>query len=88
MPRGPVSQSLADGPEEHRLKAEAARNDVADRIDFISWLPQQAALFELYDSHDLFLFPSLHDSGGFVVLEALSRACLSSASISEAQRTL
>jgi glycosyltransferase involved in cell wall biosynthesis len=29
-------------------------------------------LFELYQSHDLLLFPSLHDSGGFVVLEALS----------------
>jgi glycosyltransferase involved in cell wall biosynthesis len=29
-------------------------------------------LFELYRSHDLFLFPSLHDSGGFVVLEALA----------------
>jgi glycosyltransferase involved in cell wall biosynthesis len=60
------------GPEEHRLKAEAARYDVADRIDFISWLPQQQ-LFDLYESHDLFVFPSLHDSAGFVVLEAMSR---------------
>ncbi|HEY6433902.1 MAG TPA: glycosyltransferase, partial [Acetobacteraceae bacterium] len=34
--------------------------------------PQQE-LFHLYDSHDLFVFPSLHDSGGTVVLEALSR---------------
>src|SRR5262249_17128782 len=31
-----------------------------------------AELFELYDTHSLLLFPSLHDSGGFVVLEALS----------------
>src|SRR6516165_9275312 len=60
------------GPEEHRLKAEAARYDVADRVDFISWLPQQQ-LFDLYESHDLFVFPSLHDSAGFVVLEAMSR---------------
>jgi glycosyltransferase involved in cell wall biosynthesis len=60
------------GPEEQRLKAEAARYDLADRIDFISWLPQQQ-LFDLYESHDLFVFPSLHDSAGFVVLEALSR---------------
>jgi glycosyltransferase involved in cell wall biosynthesis len=28
-------------------------------------------LFELYDGHDLLLFPSLHDSSGGVVLEAL-----------------
>jgi len=61
------------GPEEQRLKAEAARYDVADRIDFISWLPRQQQLFDLYDSHDLFVFPSLHDSAGHVVVEALSR---------------
>jgi glycosyltransferase involved in cell wall biosynthesis len=61
------------GPEEHRLKAEAARYDVADRIDFISWLPQQQQLFDLYESHDLFVFPSLHDSAGNAVVEALCR---------------
>ena len=43
---------------------------IKDNVDFISWLPQRN-LFELYDSHDFLLFPSLHDSGGFVVLEAL-----------------
>ena len=63
---------VGSGPEEHRLKAEAARYDVADRVDFISWLPQQR-LFDLYKSHDLFVFPSLHDSAGFVVLEAIAR---------------
>ena len=26
---------------------------------------------ELYQQHDVFLFPSLHDSGGMVVLEAM-----------------
>ena len=39
--------------------------------DFVSRLPQ-GKLFNLFESHDLLLFPSLHDSGGFVVLEALS----------------
>jgi glycosyltransferase involved in cell wall biosynthesis len=63
---------VGSGPEEHRLKAEAARYDVADHIDFVSWVPQQQ-LFDLYESHDLFVFPSLHDSAGFVVLEAMSR---------------
>jgi glycosyltransferase involved in cell wall biosynthesis len=64
---------VGGGPEEHRLKAEAARYDVADRIDFISsWLSRQQ-LFELCESHDLFVFPSLHDSGGQVVVEAMSR---------------
>jgi glycosyltransferase involved in cell wall biosynthesis len=63
---------VGNGPEEHRLKAEAARYDVADHIDFISWLPQEQ-LFDLYKSHDLFIFPSLHDSAGYVVVEAMSR---------------
>src|SRR6202020_2167039 len=42
-----------------------------DRIEFIPWLPQQH-LFALYGNHDLLVFPSLHDSSGNVVLEALS----------------
>jgi glycosyltransferase involved in cell wall biosynthesis len=58
------------GPEEARLKADAQARKVSDNIDFISWLPQNK-LFELYESHDLLLFPSLHDSSGGVVLEAL-----------------
>jgi glycosyltransferase involved in cell wall biosynthesis len=60
------------GPEEHRLREEAVRYGVADRVDFISWLPQDE-LFYLYDHHDVFVFPSLHDSSGWAVLEALSR---------------
>jgi glycosyltransferase involved in cell wall biosynthesis len=59
------------GPEEGRLKAAAAAYDLQDKINFVSWLPQQQ-LFELYVSHDLLLFPSLHDSSGGVVLEALA----------------
>jgi glycosyltransferase involved in cell wall biosynthesis len=61
---------VGTGPEEARLKADAKAREISDNIDFISWLPQNK-LFELYDSHDLLLFPSLHDSGGAVVLEAL-----------------
>ncbi|HEY6430584.1 MAG TPA: glycosyltransferase family 4 protein [Acetobacteraceae bacterium] len=63
---------VGQGPEKARLQADAASYKLADKVDFISWVPQQE-LFHLYDSHDLFVFPSLHDSGGTVVLEALSR---------------
>jgi glycosyltransferase involved in cell wall biosynthesis len=61
---------VGSGPEEARLKADAVARKINDSVDFISWLPQKN-LFELYDSHDLLLFPSLHDSSGGVVLEAL-----------------
>jgi len=36
-----------------------------------SWLPQNE-LGTLYQSHDVFFFPSLRDSGGMVVLEAMA----------------
>lgn len=62
---------VGKGPEEPRLKTSAAARGLGDKIDFISWLPQQK-LFDLYRSHDLLVFPSLHDSSGGVVLEALS----------------
>jgi glycosyltransferase involved in cell wall biosynthesis len=63
---------VGNGPERNRLQAQAVALNVNDRVDFVPWLPQER-LFELYSSHDLLLFPSLHDSAGFVVLEALSR---------------
>jgi glycosyltransferase involved in cell wall biosynthesis len=63
---------VGDGPECERLKAEAAALNLGDRVDFIPWLPQ-TELFALYGEHDLFVFPSLHDSSGNAVLEALSR---------------
>jgi hypothetical protein len=70
---------VGDGPEEGRLKADVALRKLAGNVDFIPRMPQEKFL-RLYDSHDLLLFPSLHDSSGGVVLEALSHgmpvACL------------
>lgn len=49
----------------HRLNLDAS----------INWFPrmEQAKVMQAYLNHDAFLFPSLHDSSGNVVLEALSR---------------
>jgi glycosyltransferase involved in cell wall biosynthesis len=63
---------VGNGPEEGRLKAEVLTRKIQDSVDFIPWLPQHR-LSDLYESHDLLIFPSLHDSGGFVVLEALGQ---------------
>lgn len=63
-----------------RGEAEAALRDLAARLALggaVQWLqdlPRETVL-RLYAEHDLFLFPSLHDSGGTVVLESLSRGC-------------
>jgi glycosyltransferase involved in cell wall biosynthesis len=57
---------VGDGPERATLE-----QGVGDGIKFVSRLPQ-GDLFRLYETYDLLLFPSLHDSGGFVALEALA----------------
>jgi glycosyltransferase involved in cell wall biosynthesis len=62
---------VGDGPERPRLETDARRYDLSKHITFVPRMPQ-TELFALYENHDLLLFPSLHDSGGFVVLEALS----------------
>ena len=54
----------------HRLAREL---EVDRAIDWIDWIPQNQVL-EFYSQHDVFLFPSLHDSSGNVVLEALSHS--------------
>jgi glycosyltransferase involved in cell wall biosynthesis len=59
------------GKEQERLKAVTARYNLGNSIEFVPWLAQRQ-LFALYRGHDLFIFPSLHDSSGGVVLEALS----------------
>jgi glycosyltransferase involved in cell wall biosynthesis len=63
---------IGEGPERARWQKLAERHGVAAQIDWREWLPQ-AELAGHYDSHHVLLFPSLHDSGGLVVLESLAR---------------
>jgi glycosyltransferase involved in cell wall biosynthesis len=63
---------VGDGPERSRLETDVKQYNLRGNVEFVPRVPQNI-LFKLYGSHDLLLFPSLHDSGGFVVLEALSR---------------
>lgn len=62
---------IGQGPEEARWRALAARLGIAARLDWRPWQPQ-AALAASYAGHDALLFPSLRDSSGNVVLEALA----------------
>ena len=61
-----------DGPERGRLERLAARLGVGSGIRFEGEGAYQEAM-DLYESHDVLLFPSLHDSGGCAVVEAMSR---------------
>jgi glycosyltransferase involved in cell wall biosynthesis len=58
---------IGSGPFEKELKSKTKSKS----INFIDWVPQNE-LHKYYESHDVFLFPSFHDSGGTVILEAFS----------------
>jgi glycosyltransferase involved in cell wall biosynthesis len=59
------------GPEKSRWKKLCANLGIGDRVQWLEWLPQRE-LFKVYQQHHLLLFPSFHDAGPNVVLEALA----------------
>lgn len=62
---------IGDGPAMGRLQREAAALHLGDRVRFLGALPREETLARLGEAHAL-VHPSLHDSGGFVCLEALA----------------
>lgn len=62
---------IGKGPDEKKWQKLAEKLNITDRIDWIPWVDRKE-LSQVYQKHDVFLFPSLHDSGGMVVLEAMA----------------
>ena len=62
---------LGDGAEQHRLQALAIELGVSSQVKFFGKLPRAATLEKLSDCHIL-VHPSLHDSGGWVCMEAMA----------------
>lgn len=62
---------VGSGPEEAHWRAQASELGIADRIEWIPWL-DRSQLASYYANHHVLLFPSLHDSGGLVVVEAMA----------------
>lgn len=63
---------IGSGPRETWLKEIAAGLGLAEpALRWVARVPQDR-LFEMYEAGHCLLFPSLHDSGGNVVLEALA----------------
>jgi glycosyltransferase involved in cell wall biosynthesis len=60
------------GRDEARLRRMVGVLELHDRIEFRGWVPH-VELMSLMGRASVLLFPSLHDEGGFVVVEALSR---------------
>ena len=53
------------------VKSSIKKLNIEHIVNLIDWMPQHK-LKEFYQTSNIFLFPSLHDSSGNVVLEALS----------------
>jgi len=58
---------VGSGPDEKIFKDYVVENNL--KVNFLGQKTRKE-LSEFYLTHDLFVFPSLHDSGGMVVLEA------------------
>jgi glycosyltransferase involved in cell wall biosynthesis len=60
-----------EGPFLPSARALTARLGLGERVQFLGQVPR-AELLALYGKYDALLFPSLHDTGGFVLLEAMA----------------
>jgi glycosyltransferase involved in cell wall biosynthesis len=62
---------VGDGPERRNLERLAVKLGVRDRVRFFGALPRGEALGKLAQC-DVLVHPSLHDSGGWVCVEAMA----------------
>jgi glycosyltransferase involved in cell wall biosynthesis len=62
---------MGEGPAETWLRDTAKRYRVSDAVNFAGHIPRQQFVNSLRDFRAL-IFPSLHDSGGLVILESFS----------------
>jgi len=61
---------VGDGVDRKRWMKAADQLSISEAIDWRGWIPKDD-VFKLYSEFDVLFYPSLRDSGGFVVLEAL-----------------
>ncbi|MDE2058803.1 MAG: glycosyltransferase [candidate division NC10 bacterium] len=62
---------VGEGDEERSLQRLAAHLEIADRVRFVGLVPHQA-VGDWYRAADLFVFPSVSETQGLVVLEAMA----------------
>ena len=71
---------IGSGPFRKTLEALAVELGLKARVEFLGRLPREQTL-AAYKNFDACLFPSLHDTGGYAVIEAMCNAmptiCLS-----------
>ena len=62
---------IGSGPEEDRLRALARQSQLDGKLQILGWMPREDLLQHLAGC-DVFLFPSLRDGGGAVIIEAMA----------------
>ena len=62
---------IGQGPEKNNLKKEINRFGLQKNVDIIDPLPR-FELWKIFEKFHAFIHPSLHDSGGFVLVEAMA----------------
>lgn len=62
---------VGDGPELANLEALVRKLGLERHVEFVAWMPRQQLLATMA-SYDVFLFLSLRDGGGAVVVEAMA----------------
>lgn len=62
---------VGSGPDRARWKSLARDLGVDSKVTWLDWMSRDR-LADVYASHQALLFPSLRDSGGMVVLEAMA----------------
>ena len=63
---------IGDGKFLKAAQALVRRRKLADRVQFLGRKPRLEVL-KLYADYHVFIFPSLHDSGAFAVIEAMAQ---------------
>ncbi|MFO0950206.1 MAG: glycosyltransferase family 4 protein [Isosphaeraceae bacterium] len=66
-----VLELLGDGVERANLEKQAAALNLGEAVRFVGWLSPQDAARRMEDS-DVFVLPSLRESGGIVLMEAMA----------------
>lgn len=62
-----------EGPAEDNLRAQAARLGLKDRVRFLGYFDRSGELQNCYSAADLFVFSSLTETQGLVLLEAMAQ---------------
>jgi glycosyltransferase involved in cell wall biosynthesis len=62
---------VGDGPEDARLRTQIDDLIMGDHVHLVKWMPREELFREMAEC-DAFVFPSLRDGGGAVVVEAMA----------------